>query len=684
MKLSLMIYRLLKSIDKVCISHPINSVNAPINGTLGNRSIEEIVEGLGDLLNKDSVILDLGSGNGKTALKFAVSVGSTAVGIEYDKLRFQGSMVNLVAAMKKFEVKAFFINGDIDTYFETFNGYDIIYMFDTAFTTNTINKIKDAFNRSTTVKAIVCNNILDSIGYDVSLFKCLGSLSAENINRNFYIFKANAFSCSNVAIDEINQIDINKAKYLEQRSNEALLVKTNFLNQTRNMLSVDHSDSKELYDMLQQSPVSINGIMFSRSNEAAGETGRKSCYVLFNRQDLSLLNRFEYKAIQLTSKYLGFITPAYGNNGEILISIIYYACGPVYEAVIYNIRSKSLRKITAKELFGSNLHFNYKNALPDDVDMISVMSIYREKYPIKELIKKVIHVEADEDLEPEDLKLILPTKRKASSLVISNKVLKVQTVDLTESSKQSKFKKVKEDSLAKLQEENRMLKRRHEELEKELNKKSKLDNNKATTDLIRETKESERLMKAKDNEIIKLKKEQEREINQIKTNQDRQINEMKTNEDRKINEIKTNQDRQISEMKTNEDRKINEIKSNQDRQINEIKSYEEKERKLLERQLHDNMIEREIMKSKCAEESTRSELMKLAAVNEQIIIELKKEREVRDADRKEYNQVTTKLYDRIIETHENNNNNNRADTKGYFDKILDLANNVISKLTKEV
>ena len=104
-----MIYRLLKSIDKVCISHPINSVNAPINGTLGNRSIEEIVEGLGDLLNKDSVILDLGSGNGKTALKFAVSVGSTAVGIEYDKLRFQGSMVNLVAAMKNLKLKLFLL-----------------------------------------------------------------------------------------------------------------------------------------------------------------------------------------------------------------------------------------------------------------------------------------------------------------------------------------------------------------------------------------------------------------------------------------------------------------------------------------------------------------------------------------------------------------------------------------------
>jgi hypothetical protein len=344
---------------------------------------------------------------------------------------------------------------------------------------------------------VVCNNALDKIGYDASLFKSLGSLSAEKINRNFYIFTSNKYN-SNFEIDEINQIDIGKAKQIDQRLNEAMLVKSTFLNQSRDVPSDDQTSSKELYQMLQQSPVTINDIIFTRSNQVVGITDRKSCYVLFNRQDLKISNRFEYKAITLTTKYLGLIAPSYNNNAEIFISIIHYTNGPVYEAVIYNLRSKLFRTITAKQLFHSNLNFNYKNILPEDVNMVSIMSDYREKYPIK--VEEIM----DDDI-------VLSKKRPAS--LISDKVKNIQTIDLpkSKSNYESKSKKLKEDNLAKLNEDNRILKRRYEELEQELHKKSKTVSDKATADLQRESKEYDRIIKEKDSEIKRLNKEIERE-----------------------------------------------------------------------------------------------------------------------------------------------------------------------------
>ena len=597
-------------IDKLCLSHPVNSVGAPINGTLGNRSLEVIIEGLGDLINKDSIILDLGSGDGKTALKFAASLGATAVGIEYDKLRFQSSMVNLVACMKTTDVKATFIHGDIDMYFKTFNGYDIIYMFDTAFTTNTINKIKCSFNNSSTVKAIVSNNLLEKIGYDVTLFRSLGSLSAQNINRNFYIYKANKYSNNlDVTNDEINVIDIQKAKIVEQRSNEAISVKESFLNQSRDILSFDQNSSRELFGKLQLSSVTINGILFTKTNQVVGVTDRRSCYVLFNRQDLEIANRYEYRAILLTTKYLGILTPAY-DNGEILISIIHYTHGPVYEAIIYNIRSQSFRSISAKQLFESNLRFNYTNVFPIDTDMVSIMSAYRVRYPIA----KVSTAQKFEDNTQ-----AIQSKRKAAALV-SNKTFDNLSVSVSDSYSEIKSKRVKEDNITKLQEENRILKRKHEELQKELTKKSRTTSaDKVTAELLlRESKDSERIIKEKENEIKRLQKEREREINELKVNQERDI-------------------------------------------------------KSLERQLKYDDHDRDLIRKKFLYESCQSDMNKLIDANEKIILELKKEREVRDIERKEYQSVTTKLYERLIDAHEDKYQDNRADTKVYFDKMLDFA-----------
>jgi hypothetical protein len=43
-----------------CLSHPVNSVGAPINGTLGNTSLKNVIEGLGELVDKDSIIWVVG------------------------------------------------------------------------------------------------------------------------------------------------------------------------------------------------------------------------------------------------------------------------------------------------------------------------------------------------------------------------------------------------------------------------------------------------------------------------------------------------------------------------------------------------------------------------------------------------------------------------------------------------
>jgi len=64
-------YQKCQLIDKHCIKHPVDSVDAPINGTIGYKSVEIIVEGLKDLVDANTVILDLGSGSGKTITKLA-------------------------------------------------------------------------------------------------------------------------------------------------------------------------------------------------------------------------------------------------------------------------------------------------------------------------------------------------------------------------------------------------------------------------------------------------------------------------------------------------------------------------------------------------------------------------------------------------------------------------------------
>ena len=397
-------------VDKHCNKHPVDSVDAPINGTLNNKSIEVILEGLGDLVSKNSIILDLGSGNGKTAAKFSSILDAVTVGIEYDKLRYECSMVNLQSILKHFDVSVTFINGNIESYFKSFNGYDIVYMFDTAFIPSTIQKIKEVLNKSSSVKAIICNSKLDDLGFDVSLFKSLGALTAGNTNRNFYIYTSNIYD-SNYIMDDINKLDFERASNKDIRVEEINTVSEEFLNKSRN-IKLEKKDANELYLLLQKSPVTINGEEFVKADQVVGATDKQSSYNLFNRQNLTLMNKFEYKAISWNAKYLAFKTPSYDGIGELLISIIHYTVGPRYEAIIYNIRSEIFRKISVKSLFESNLQFNYKLKLPNNINFEDIITNYRKDYPIEQLSMSE-DLEESNQISPD---LDITRKRKPNQL----------------------------------------------------------------------------------------------------------------------------------------------------------------------------------------------------------------------------------------------------------------------------
>ena len=423
-------YKVCKLVDKHCNKHPVDSVDAPINGTLNNKSIEIILEGLGDLVSKNSIILDLGSGNGKTAAKFSSILNAVTVGIEYDKLRYECSMVNLQSILKHFDISVTFINGNIESYFKSFNGYDIVYMFDTAFIPSTIQKIKEALNKSSSVKAIICNSKLDDLGFDVSLFKSLGALTAGNTNRNFYIYTSNIYD-SNYIMDDINKLDIQRASNKEIRVEEINTVSEEFLNKSRNVMLLEKKDANELYLLLQKSPVTINGEEFIKADQVVGATDKQSSYNLFNRQNLTLMNKFEYKAISWNAKYLAFKTPSYDGIGELLISIIHYTVGPRYEAVVYNIRSKIFRKISVKSLFESNLQFNYKLKLPNNINFEDIITNYRKDYPYEQL-------SMSEDLEESNQispNLDITRKRKPNQLFTQEVQINKRTYRKTSVSK---------------------------------------------------------------------------------------------------------------------------------------------------------------------------------------------------------------------------------------------------------
>ena len=88
--------------------------------------------------------------------------------------------------------------------------------------------------------------------------------------------------------------------------------------------------------------------------------------------------------------------------------------------------------------------------------MVSIMSAYRVRYPIA----KVSTAQKFEDNTQ-----AIQSKRKAAALV-SNKTFDNLSVSVSESYSEIKSKRVKEDNITKLQEENRLLKRKHEELQK--------------------------------------------------------------------------------------------------------------------------------------------------------------------------------------------------------------------------
>jgi SAM-dependent methyltransferase len=518
-------YSVCKLIDKLCNKHPVDSVDAPINGTIGNKCIEVIIEGLCDLIDeKKPILLDLGSGNGKTATKFAAVLDTIAVGIEYDQLRFECSMVNLQAISKDIDINVNFIHGDIELYFNSFNGYDLIYMFDTAFIPTTIQKIKELFNKSTSVKAIICNSRLDDLGFHVSLYKSLGPLIAGNTVRNFYIFKSNICDTDNT-LDNINNLDIQNASNKDIRMDIINNVSDDFLNKSRVEKFVDQKHYKELYKLLKKSPAIINGEEFIKCNQAVGTTAKASSYTVFNRQDLAVMNKFEYKAIAWNSKYLAVITPSYdGIGGEILISIIHYTVGPTYEAVIYNIRSDTFRKVSVRSLLETNFNFNSNFNIPINVGLEDIMTKYREDYPIEDL-----SVPKDLQLSTSVTSVNIDCSRKRKPNELYNKEL-LQKRSYTKSSTaqpkktiipnatESRHTMALQLKISQLEEDSKMLKRKLIETENSSSKRLKESNYEEVNHQM--THELTSKIKSHEYEIKDLRRQHELHLRELKLAQE--------------------------------------------------------------------------------------------------------------------------------------------------------------------
>ena len=611
-------YKSCKLIDKYCIKHPVDSVDAPINGTLGNRSIEVIIEALSDLIDESSIILDLGSGNGKTAAKFSSVLNVVTVGIEYDKLRHECSMVNLKSILKHFNINTTFVHGNIDSYFNSFNGYDVIYMFDTAYVPSTIEKIKQLLNESQSVKALICNSKLDHIGFPVVLYKSLGALTAGNTTRNFYIYKSNIYN-NNYIVDEINKRDIEHASNKDTRIDDINIISDEFLNKSRGDKSMEQKNYKELYQLLQKSPVTINGEEFILADQVIGSTQKKqSSYTVFNRQNLSLMNKFEYQAITWNTKYLALKTPAYDGSGEILIRIIHYTVGPTYEAVIYNIRSKIFRKVSVRSLFESNFSFNYKLQIPNGIKFKDIFAKYREQYPVEKLSEHQILSSSGTDVtrkrKPNELfTLEIPVSKRPIAKTI---VIKQPTSDATKTKDQLTRLQQK---LSQLQEDNNILKRKHKEVE-ESNKKAKVSDN----------------LSIENSSFI---------MSQIKSH-DREIKDLEKQHEIKMRELELEKEREVMILKDKNEREIKGL---------------------------------EILRERDATERLRNELDRERNSKRLADEELERLRRERELEVKDHYKSQESLFNRMIEMQEDKYHNVRSDAQIYTDKILDLAKTIIRK-----
>lgn len=160
--------------------------NGPIYGEITMGTFQKILNFLRDSLDftSDSAFLDIGSGLGKPSLHAAVDPGCRlSFGLEVEELRWQLSMHNLRSVIK--EVNSFpskvvhFAHQDV-TVIKSLAPFSHIYMFDVGFPPYVLNKIANAFNSSSSVKALVSfqkpQHMIDRYGFKV---ECIGKVATR-------------------------------------------------------------------------------------------------------------------------------------------------------------------------------------------------------------------------------------------------------------------------------------------------------------------------------------------------------------------------------------------------------------------------------------------------------------------------------------------------------------------------
>lgn len=132
-------------------------------GMYGELTVNSMRKAFALTVDKDSMVLDIGSGVGRPILVAATEHGCIAIGAEISELRYCLSMAYLrnISFDVNINCPACFKRCDIMDV-ESFHPFTVIYAFDAAFEPTLIKHMADTINNSPSVKYVLsCRKLVD-------------------------------------------------------------------------------------------------------------------------------------------------------------------------------------------------------------------------------------------------------------------------------------------------------------------------------------------------------------------------------------------------------------------------------------------------------------------------------------------------------------------------------------------
>jgi hypothetical protein len=193
-----------------------------INGELSTAAIKTISKALD--LNSGDHFCDIGSGGGFTLMRFvALSKCKVRVGIEIESERHNIAMNFIKKIMETYpdiEIPVAFANDTIMN-FTHLSGISKLFMYDAAFTEELLIAIGLIVNKTESIKYIASTKDLRELGFNVVLYKKLGSLSGRgNMTHTFYIFKSQNYKYKFNYINNLTTADNNMKTLFETAVNK--------------------------------------------------------------------------------------------------------------------------------------------------------------------------------------------------------------------------------------------------------------------------------------------------------------------------------------------------------------------------------------------------------------------------------------------------------------------------------